>query len=211
MIHELRVYTCFPGKLPAFLKLIEEVGRPIRGDKYGRNVGYWTSEFGELNQVYHMWEYDDLAHRAAMRAELGKVEAWRKDYVANAHGFIQRQDVKFLQPQAPLKAPSGTGHIYELRQYQIQTGHAAEWLGHFKDIMPVREKYSPNVCFWGSEVPLPNNVLHMWVYDSLNQRFETRVKVDQDKDWQGFRGKAGHLLQNMNSIILMPTVFSPMR
>lgn len=211
MIHELRIYTCFPGKTPDFLKLVEEVGKPIRGDRHGKNLGYWTSEFGELNQIYHMWEYDDLAHRDKVRAELGKLDSWRNDYVANVRPLIQRQDVKFLHPQVPVKAPQGDGHIYELRQYQIKTGHAAEWLGHFKSIMPVREKYSMNVGFWATEVPTPNNVLHMWVYDSLQQRTETRAKVDKDTEWHGFRAKAGHLLQNMNSVILMPAKVSAMR
>jgi len=211
MIHELRIYTCFPGKTAEFLKMVETVGKPIRGDNYGKNLGYWTSEFGELNQVYHMWEYDDLAHRAKVRGELGAMEAWRNDYVAKVRPLIQRQDVKLLHPQVPVKAPAGTGHIYELRQYQIQTGHAAEWLGHFGDIMPVRQKYSPNVCFWASEVPQPNNVLHMWVYNNLNERAEARAKVDQDEDWAKFRAKSAHLILNMNSIILMPATVSAMR
>ena len=106
MIHELRIYTCFPGKTPDFLKLVEEVGKPIRGDRHGKNLGYWTSEFGELNQVYHMWEYDDLAHRDKVRGELGKMESWRNDYVANVRPLIQRQDVKFLHPQVPARRRS---------------------------------------------------------------------------------------------------------
>ena len=46
MIYELRTYTFHAGKLPAYLKLQEEVGRPVRGDDYGKCHGYWTAEFG---------------------------------------------------------------------------------------------------------------------------------------------------------------------
>ena len=34
MIHELRIYTLWPGKDPEFLKLAEERAMEIRGDRY---------------------------------------------------------------------------------------------------------------------------------------------------------------------------------
>ena len=64
MIYELRTYTFHAGKLPAYLKLQEEVGRPVRGDDYGKCHGYWTAEFGQLNQVWHLWSYASLDDRA---------------------------------------------------------------------------------------------------------------------------------------------------
>ena len=36
MIYELRTYTLVPGKQAEYLKLNEEIGRRIRGDKYGK-------------------------------------------------------------------------------------------------------------------------------------------------------------------------------
>ena len=56
MIYELRTYTLTPGKLPEYLKLNAEVGRPTRGDRYGKLEGSWTTEFGLLKlqeQVAH--------------------------------------------------------------------------------------------------------------------------------------------------------------
>src|SRR2546426_378233 len=69
MIYELRTYTLQPGKQPEYLKLNAEVGRKIRGDKYGKFEGGWTSEFGMLNQSVHLWVYPDLNERAAARAK----------------------------------------------------------------------------------------------------------------------------------------------
>ena len=51
MIYELRTYTLSPGKQGEYLKLNSEVGRPIRGDKYGKLEGSWTTEFGTLKPV----------------------------------------------------------------------------------------------------------------------------------------------------------------
>ena len=34
-----------------YLKAAETIGRPARGNNYGINHGYWTAEFGALNQI----------------------------------------------------------------------------------------------------------------------------------------------------------------
>src|SRR5262245_54050931 len=60
MVYELRTYTLIPGKMPEYLKAAETIGRPARGQNYGVNHGYWTSEFGALNQIWHLWKYDSL-------------------------------------------------------------------------------------------------------------------------------------------------------
>jgi hypothetical protein len=36
VIYELRTYTFNAGKLPAYLQHVEKVGRPVRGDDYGK-------------------------------------------------------------------------------------------------------------------------------------------------------------------------------
>ena len=76
MIHELRIYTLWPGKVPEFLKLAEERAMVIRGDSYGKCEGYWFSEVGSLNQIAHLWSYEDLNNRADARARLGKNAEW---------------------------------------------------------------------------------------------------------------------------------------
>ena len=48
MIFEMRTYSFLPADLPKYLKH----GRSwtfVRGNDYGINCGYWTSEFGRLN------------------------------------------------------------------------------------------------------------------------------------------------------------------
>ena len=72
MIHELRTYTLAPGKQGEYVKLASEVSRKIRGDKYGKLEGYWTTEFGTLNQVVHLWNYADLNERERLRGELAR-------------------------------------------------------------------------------------------------------------------------------------------
>lgn len=209
MIHELRTYTFHPGKLPEYLKIAEEIGRPIRGNDYGVNLGYWTNEFGTLNQIWHLWEYEDLNAREALRVKLSKNMDWKNEYVARIMPLMQRQENRIMAPQVEFTPPQGDGHVYELRNYRIQTGGAGEWLSHFKDILPVREKYSANVGLWHTQVPQPNEVVHLWAYDSLNDRTAIRAQVGADPEWRKFLGKATSYLEEMNSIILTPTNYSP--
>jgi hypothetical protein len=211
MIYELRTYTLIPGKQAEYLKLNLEVGRKIRGDSYGRLAGSWTTEFGTLNQYVHLWEYPSLDERERLRGELAKNDAWTKEYVPRIRGLMLAQENKILSPQLPLRPPADAGWLYELRWYRAQTGRIGEWLGHIKAIMPVREKYSKNVCLWQTEAGQLNEAVHMWAYRDLNERAAVRAKAIADPEWQAFLGKATPLLVDMKSIILIPAPSSPMK
>ena len=81
MVYELRTYTLIPGKMPEYLKAAETIGRPARGNNYGVNHGYWTSEFGALNQIWHLWKYDSYEERTRLRNELQKNKDWTEKYI----------------------------------------------------------------------------------------------------------------------------------
>lgn len=210
MIHELRTYTFHPGKLPEYLKVAEEVGRPVRGNDYGLNLGYWTSDSGPLNQIWHIWQYESFDEREALRQKLAKNEAWRNEYIAKIRDLVEKREIRFLRPAQEFSPPSSRGNIYELRHYQCRSGDG-RYLKHLKEIMPVRAKYSQPVGLWQVEAPLPNNVIHMWAYDDMNARTEVQIQVAQDPKWQKFLEIGAPLLASMESIILLPTNFSPAR
>ena len=73
MIYELRIYTIRPGIMAKYLDIVGNVGMKIRGNDYGKLVGTWSSEFGQLNEYYHLWEYPEpeRADAAAWRAPEG--------------------------------------------------------------------------------------------------------------------------------------------
>ena len=162
MIHEWRTYTFYPGKLAAYLKVAAEIGRPVRGNDYGVNHGYWTTEFGELNQVWHLWSYESFEERARLRGELAKNPRWTGEYVPLIRPLIERQDIRLVKPLKPLGAPAKDGGLYELRIYRQNTGKTGPMGETYQKIMPVREKYSRNIGLWAGEAPQPNELLHMW-------------------------------------------------
>lgn len=64
MIHELRIYHCLPGKLPALNHRFENVTLKM-WEKHGiRQAGFWTVLVGENNHdLYYLLEWKDLAER----------------------------------------------------------------------------------------------------------------------------------------------------
>ena len=96
MIHELRTYTFHPGKQPEYLKFAEEIGRPIRGNDYGLNQGYWTSEIGTLNQIWHLWSYESLDAREALRQKLAKNDAWKTNMLRKSVASFRSRKLAFL-------------------------------------------------------------------------------------------------------------------
>jgi hypothetical protein len=125
--------------------------------------------------------------------------------------MLLAQENKILSPQLPLTPPAEAGHVYELRTYRTHVGKAREWLGHFKAIMPVREKYSKNVGLWQTEMGQLNEVVHLWAYRDLNDRAAVRSKAVQDPEWQAFLGQATPLLIEMRSTVLNAASHSPMQ
>src|SRR4028118_1850093 len=51
MFIEQRMYTAYPGRLPAWLRLYEEVGGPCSARHLGPPIGFFTVEFGTINRV----------------------------------------------------------------------------------------------------------------------------------------------------------------
>ena len=97
MIIEERIYTCYCGKAPQYVKMYEEEGLAIPRPIPGNLVGYFTTETGELNQVVHLWAYEDVADRAARRAKLLADPRWQ-EYAKKVQPLVLTQQNKVLVP-----------------------------------------------------------------------------------------------------------------
>jgi hypothetical protein len=64
MIHELRVYHCVSGRLPALLKRFETTTLALWQRHGIRQAGFWTVAIGESNQdLVYLLEWESLAER----------------------------------------------------------------------------------------------------------------------------------------------------
>ena len=103
MIYEMRTYTLKPGRVPEFLEFFEKNAKPV-ADKYLNLVGFWYTESGELNQVVHIWAYEDLNQRAEQRQKFLSDPSLAPN-IAHVREMYVSQESKFLIPAAfsPLK------------------------------------------------------------------------------------------------------------
>ncbi|MBY0335895.1 MAG: NIPSNAP family protein [Acetobacteraceae bacterium] len=94
MIVDVRIYTCLPNKLPAFVKIYEEKAWPLQQKYLGNCLGWYTTIEGELNTVVHLWGYEDQGDREKRRNAMAADPAWG-DYlraVAEAGVLISMQN-----------------------------------------------------------------------------------------------------------------------
>jgi NIPSNAP protein len=72
MIVDHRAYERQPGRLREFLALYEKEGLPVQKKHLGNLVGFFTTEVGNVNEIVHIWAYEDLADRTP-----GGAPQWR--------------------------------------------------------------------------------------------------------------------------------------
>ena len=88
MVIDHRTYTFHPLKMPKWLALYEEYGLPVQ-----------LRHLGTLNQVVHLWGFDDLNDRQRRRAEMAKDPAWHEFMRRNEElGALMHQESKIVTP-----------------------------------------------------------------------------------------------------------------
>jgi hypothetical protein len=76
MIVDLRIYTCRPGKMAAFVELYRTMAWPLQQKYLGRCLGWYTTVEGAQNRVVHLWGYDSQADREARRKAMAADPDW---------------------------------------------------------------------------------------------------------------------------------------
>ncbi len=101
MIHEMRIYHCVPGKLPALLDRFDKITLKI-WDRMGiRQAGFWTTIVGESNQaLIYLLAWESLAEREEKwNAFMADPEWQQKRAETEAGGpLLTRVSNQILQP-----------------------------------------------------------------------------------------------------------------
>lgn len=101
MVHELRIYHCLPGRLPALLKRFEGTTLKL-WDKHGiRQAGFWTTLIGPTNQsLTYLLAWESLAERETKWGAFQSDPEWlEKRAASEADGqIVERIESSFLVP-----------------------------------------------------------------------------------------------------------------
>ena len=91
---------------------------PLR-ERHSKLGAFWHTEFGPLNQVVHVYPYDDLRHHTSVRAALAQDTAMQQ--FPGGGDLIVAQDAEIMNPAPFMRALGsrdyGTANVYEMRTY----------------------------------------------------------------------------------------------
>jgi hypothetical protein len=101
-LYELRTYTLYVGKLAEAREHYQNLGWPaLSKHADGRLVGYFIGDVGALNQIVHLWKFEDDADRRRFWERLFADEGFQA-FAARFRPLVRAQENKLL-----LAAPWG--------------------------------------------------------------------------------------------------------
>ncbi len=208
MIYEIRTYDLKVGKVQevvdCFAEVIEE------RIKLSRLVGFWTTEIGPLNQIVHIWQYEDTNERTRIRAEAVTHDWWPPKI--GPHVVKQKSEVFTAWDNIPPWEPGEHGPFYEYRSYLVHPGLMPQAKRRWAEALPNRMKHSPVSVVLQGDTGTVNNLVHIWPYKDLNQRQEIRKKVFAEGLWPPkHRPDEDEEMSLQENKIIVPVPFSPMQ
>ena len=96
--------------------------------------------------------------------------------------------------------------IYEFRTYQIKTGSLQKVMSLFKDKIEGRNTISKLGAFWYTEIGHLNQIIHVWPYESMEHRNDSREEAIKKNLWPP---DSAEYMVKMNTEFWKPVSFSP--
>ena len=205
MIYEIRTYTLKPGAVPEFEKRFEP--SLVYRLQYSELAAFWHTDIGPLNQVIHVWGYENLKQRTEVRAQAAK----EPDWPPNVHEMILSMRSEIFSP-APFSPKLGggqkLGNIYEMRTYQYQPGSIPTVMERWQEALAGgRLEMSPLAACMSSEVGRLNLWVHIWPYADFEERDRIRAESFKLDTWPP---KTREFMISMENKFMIPASFSPM-
>ena len=113
-LYEMRTYTLYVGKMAEATKLYQELGFPAlqKGGHDKKLIGYFQGDTGTINQLVHLWKFDDDADRRKHWAGVFANKDFVEGFASRFRPLVMSQEVKLLDGcalgSASLRSPSMT-------------------------------------------------------------------------------------------------------
>lgn len=208
-VYEFRTYSIKPEHYPSFLQLTNE--HIHKRTKHSTLLGYWMTELGGVNEVVHLWQYDDLAHRASVRAALVKDTDWMDGYMKPMRPMLQKQENIVLENMYPwhLFAPPRQledQSIYEISLLKVKPGSRHEWEESTKDVLPEMHQLKG---IWYSTIGQNHTLLAIEQWSDFTTREMVRTARAKNATFRLWRELSSRLIVDKQSKIVLPAGFSP--
>lgn len=175
------------------------------------------TEIGGVNEAVHLWEYDDLAHRASVRSAMSKDSKWISEYASIAHQYFDKQHNELLTvPWGELAtSPSQEGGVYELRALHVGSGRSTSMLQNIKDLTSLQEeilqeKQGKLISVFSTEIGNCNIVYQLWNYKHINDVFACKEALNDHPSYGGLEAIVNNW--QVSSKLLLPlATISPLK
>ena len=99
--------------------------------------------------------------------------------------------------------------IVEMRTYTLVLGATAKYFKLYgeKGLATQKRILGHLVGYYSVEVGPLNQVIHLWAYDSLDERARRRAALWADKEWLAYVAEVGGLVAKQENQILNPAPF----
>lgn len=103
--------------------------------------------------------------------------------------------------------------LVEMRTYSLRPGCLGQWLSLYESQgLPIHKSILGNLLgYFYAETGDINEIVHLWGYESFEDRRQRRVTLSQSEDWQTFLKQALPLLQSQNIKLMNCANFSPIK
>jgi hypothetical protein len=103
--------------------------------------------------------------------------------------------------------------IVEERTYKIRSGQLPTYLELVRNEgLAIQQPVLGNLIgYFVTEIGPLNHVVHLWGYETLDDRAVRRARLSAMPEWQAFTKRLSQTIETMDNRILLPTDFSPLK
>ncbi|KAM7025229.1 protein NipSnap homolog 3A [Acridotheres tristis] len=213
VFYEIRTYDVKPAKMKEFLEAIDKYLH-IR-TAHSELVGFWYSELGAMNKVFHIWKYDNFAHRTAVRHALANDKEWQGKLISVILPLVEKQhnEVAYLVPWCQLGKPPKEGGVYEWVTFQMKPGGPALWGEAFRAAINahINTGYTRLIGVFHTEYGLLNTVHVLWWNESPDHRAAGRHSAHEDARVVAAVRDSVRFLESQQNVLVIPLPCSPLK
>ncbi|XP_057647055.1 protein NipSnap homolog 3A-like isoform X1 [Chionomys nivalis] len=211
--YEFCTYYLKPSKMKEFMHNVKQ-NVHLR-TAHSELVGYWRVEFGgRIDRVFHIWKYDNFAHRAAVGKALANDTEWQERFLVPNLASIDKQEseITYLVPWCKIGTPPEEG-VYELSSFLMKPGGPALWGEAFERAVNahVNQGYCKLIGVFHSEYGTLNRVHVLWWSQNADSRAAGRHRAHEDPRVVSAVRESVNYLDIQQNMFLIPESFSPLK
>jgi len=218
---ELRTYNAPEGKLDDLNRRFRKYSRTVFSQYQMDPMGFWIPIDNPKNKFTYLLSYASCADREPAWEKFQSDTFWQRVMEITTHDgkLVSNVESRMMKTTAfsPPFGPSAREHerIFELRTYTAASGKRDELLARFRNhTMSLFERHGmQNVAYW-----LPQDsdeeLIYLLAFPSRFARNEAWRSFEMDAEWQQVykdSRKDGPLVERVESTLLRPTDYSPVR